>query len=202
MKKLACCLIILILSQGLVIAQTKYKVEWQEVITARNKILEQKDNLEYMYELAVAYANLGEVEKANNIFDHLDEEVEDYEMKIEEMIDDYQIQLASKPDNIELLNYLAFAYYISRDYQQAEDNFERIIEFDPKNIWSYNYLAIVNYKARDYNRAEENLKRSLEIEESQYTHLLLGANYRKQGNFFRGIYHISKGRRAASTFLD
>ena len=39
MKKLAYCLFILILSQGLVIAQTKYEAEWQGVITARNNLI-------------------------------------------------------------------------------------------------------------------------------------------------------------------
>ncbi|MCK8816265.1 tetratricopeptide repeat protein [Natroniella sulfidigena] len=202
MKKLACCLIILILSQGLVIARTKYEAEWQGVITARNKILEQEDDLEARYELAVAYANLGKIKEAHDIFDYLDEEIEDYETKIEEMTEDYQTQLVNKPDNVKLLNYLAFAYYISRDYQQAEDNFEKIVELDPKNIWSYNYLAVVNYELEDYDQAEKNLKYSLELEENQYTHFLLGANYHKQRNFFRALYHISRGRRAASLFLD
>ncbi|MCK8828212.1 tetratricopeptide repeat protein [Natroniella acetigena] len=202
MKKLACCLIILILSQGLVIAQTKYETEWQDIITERDKILGQEDDLKAKYELAVAYANLGEIEKVNDIFDYLDEEVEDYEEKIEEMIEDYQVKLASNPDHIELLNYLAFAYYINRDYQEAEDKFERVIELDPKNIWSYNYLAVVNYKLEDYDRAEENLKYSLELEKNPYTHFLLGANYHKQRNYFRAVYHISRGRRAVSIFLN
>ncbi|AGB40936.1 tetratricopeptide repeat protein [Halobacteroides halobius DSM 5150] len=190
----------ILLSNGQIQAQSKFKPQWQKIIT-RSKRLLQKDslNMKEKYKLAVAYANLGKIEAGNKSFKELGRE--DWKTKLKGVIVTYQKKMKQGKPDIQTINYLAFAYYIAKQYNRAEDLFQKIIQIDSKNIWSYNYLAVTQYKQEKYEQAEKNLKKSLTIEDNDYTHFLLGVNYYKQGNILKAMYHIGKGKKAVDLFF-
>jgi tetratricopeptide (TPR) repeat protein len=182
-------------------AVSKVEGKWEEVALERNKLLEDSgDNIVVNYELAVAYANLGKIEQATEIFKSLDENKGKKVLK--ETIPKYKMIVEKNSNDIIDSNYLAFAYYIMKDYQDSKELFDRLVKLDSENIWTYNYLAVVEHELKNYNQAEKALKKSLEIEENEYTHFLLGANYYKKGKIFKALYHIGKGGKGVSLFLN
>jgi tetratricopeptide (TPR) repeat protein len=182
-------------------AVSKVEGKWQEVALERNNLLnDDKENIVAKYELAVAYANLGKIEQATEIFKSLDETKGKEVLK--EIIPKYEMIVENNTDDIIDSNYLAFAYYIIENYKDSKQLFNRLVKLDPQNIWSYNYLAVVEHELKNYNQAERTLKKSLEIKESEYTHFLLGANYYKKGKIFKALYHIGKGGKGVSLFLN
>ncbi|GAB6100757.1 hypothetical protein JCM16358_26360 [Halanaerocella petrolearia] len=193
------CLLVAVIT-GQVIAESKFKPQWKEVVDSSQQLITQNQaQLQTKYELAVAYANLGQIKKANKLFDELDQK--DWEQKLEKLITDYEKRIDQKED-IQLLNYLAFSYFIDDQYKESEKLFNNIVKLDKNNIWSYNYLAITQHKQEKYNQAQDMLEKSLEITDNEYTHFLLGVNYYKQGNIFKAMYHVAKGKEAADLFLD
>ncbi|GAB6136851.1 tetratricopeptide repeat protein [Halanaerobaculum tunisiense] len=192
--------LLLLFSIG-VSSQSKYQAQWQQIVKDKQKLVEpETTKLQVEYELAVGYANLGQIKEANQLFDKLEES--NWEQKIEELISTYKQQVKQEETDIKVLNYLAFAYFIDHKYTKAEELFKQIIQLDTKNIWSYNYLAVSQHKQKKYKAAHQSLQDSLAIEKNDYTHFLLGVNYYQQGNVFKAMYHISKGREAAKLFLD
>jgi len=200
---ISCLFVLLVIGQmesQPVVAKTKFAAEWEAVVSSRQKAIDQSDSVaKEKYELAVAYANLGAIKKANDLFDQLEEL--DWKEKVKQLIAEYSATLAKEDKDIKVINYLAFAYYLDDQYKKAENLFNRIIRLDPKNIWSYNYLAVVQHERGNYEQAETTLEESLLIMENQYTHFLLGFNYYKKSNLFKAAYHFGKGRKAAKMFL-
>ena len=195
-------LILLLFNVNLALGASKYEDEWKQVINDRKlELKEDPGDYTSKYELAVAYANLGEIKKATKSFKDL-KEVNNRDQKLKELINFYQGEIDhSKPD-IKKINFLAFAHYTADNYKRARKILNKIVALDPKNIWSYNYLAVTQHELKDYNQAKKTLEKSLEIQNNDYTHFLLGANYYKQGNLFKAFYHVNKGKKAAELFLD
>ena len=195
-------LVLLLFNAQMILGASKYQAEWEEVAQERKENL-QENPQDYLskYELAVAYANLGKIEKATNLFKSL-KKVKNEEKKLKKVIKDYEKELAPNKPDIRLINFLAFAYYTIDDYEESNKLFKDIVSLDAKNIWSYNYLAVTQHELKKYDKAKKTLRKSLEISDNEYTHFLLGANYYKQGNLFQAFYHVRKGRKAASLFLD
>ncbi|TDX53256.1 tetratricopeptide repeat protein [Orenia marismortui] len=184
------------------LAVSKFYDEWESIAQEKFILVQQgRSKLVTEYELAVAYANLGEIEEATKIFRNLKEEEVQIEV-LQEMIPKYEAALEKESPPIIAANYLAFAYYISKDYEKSEEKFDLIIDLDPKNIWGYNYRAVVQHKLKEYDKAHQSLMKSLKLDDNEYTHFLLGANYYKTGNIFKALYHVGRGRKAADLFLD
>ncbi|MFO7820421.1 MAG: hypothetical protein R6V17_09330 [Halanaerobacter sp.] len=204
MKKIVVLFILglLLFNAQVILGESKYKSEWQQVAQKREKDL-QKNPQDYItkYELAVAYSNLGEIEKAAQLFKEL-KKVDNREQRLEELIKNYQADCEDSNPDIKRINYLAFAHYTADDYKKSKQLFEEIVSLDSENIWSYNYLAVTQHELKKYNKAKQTLENSLEIKDDEYTQFLLGANYYKQGNLFKAFYHVRKGRKAANLFLD
>ncbi len=194
-------LIIIILSPYKSCAISEYQQEWQQVIAEKNSLVKQteEDSLVDRYELAVAYANLGDIEEANAIFKSIDDK--EHQKILEEIIKEYESRLKQESKNIKVNNYLAFAYYINHQLNKAEEQYQKILKLDSKNIWSYNYLAVVQHMLKDYKEAQKTLNKSMDIEENEYTHFLMAANYYKRGSIFKAFYHFGKGKKAAKIFL-
>lgn len=203
MKKIIVLLILglLLFNAQIILGESKYKSEWQQVVQKREAALE-KNPQDYIikYELAVAYSNLGKIKKAAQLFKEL-KKVKNREQRLEELINNYQADCKESNPDIKRINYLAFAHYTADDYKESNQLFKRIVSLDSENIWGYNYLAVTQHELKKYNKAKQTLERSLEIKDDEYTHFLLGANYYKQGNLFKAFYHVRKGRKAASLFL-
>jgi tetratricopeptide (TPR) repeat protein len=195
-------LVIFLLNAGIGFGLSRYEAEWKNVLQERQEKL-QNEGEDYIrrYELAVAYSNLGEIKKATKLFKGL-KEVENQDQRLEEIIKMYQADLAKNPTKIETINFLAFAHFTADNYKESHKLFQEIVELDPENIWSYNYLAVTQHKLKNYSAAKKTLEKSLGLEKNDYTHFLLGANYYKQGNIFKALYHIGKGRKAANFFLE
>ncbi|MGM0501908.1 MAG: tetratricopeptide repeat protein [Bacillota bacterium] len=204
MKKILTVLILIfvLFNAQIVLGNSKYQEEWQNVVEVRKDKLENHpEDYTAKYELAVAYSNLGEIEKATKSFKGL-KEVENRDQKLNDLITYYQNKVDQENTGIKEINFLAFAHYTADNYKQARKLLKEIVELDPKNIWSYNYLAVTHHELKDYNQAKNTLEKSLDIEENEYTHFLLGVNYYKQGNLFKAFYYVNKGRKAADLFLD
>ena len=192
---------VLILLVGEISAVSQFKSDWEGVIEEKEPLLEEETiYLREEYELAVAYGNVGKIKKANDIFDKLGDE-ENWEEELEKVLAAYKVDLEEEPQNIKLLNYLGFSYYLEDEYEKAEELFHKIIELDPKNIWSYNYLAVLQHEQENYRQADKTLRESLKIEENGYTYFLLGINYYRRGNPFKAAYYVGKGREARELFL-
>ena len=204
MKKILILFVVvfLLFNAQIILGNSKYKSEWENVVQKRKQQLEETPQ-DYItkYELAVAYSNLGEIKKAAKLFKEL-KKVDNRKQKLDEVIKKYKSNLKGSNPDMKRINFLAFAYYTADEYKKANKLFERIVSLDPENIWSYNYLAVTEHELEKYNNAKKILKKSLEIEDDEYTHFLLGANYYKQGNLFKAFYHIRKGRKAAKLFLN
>lgn len=182
-------------------AKSKFNREWKEIaIEKEGYLAKNSDDLIIKYELAVAYANLGQIEESTEMFKSINSKKN--RNKLKEKLVIYEELVKKDSDDIINNNYLAFAYYIVHKYNQAEIIYKKISELDSNNIWAYNYMAVVQHKLKEYDRAEKSLKKSLELDDNQYTHFLLGANYYKKGKFFKAMYHIGKGGKAVKLFLD
>ncbi|KXS41775.1 MAG: hypothetical protein AWU54_1533 [Candidatus Frackibacter sp. T328-2] len=192
-----------------IVAESKYKAEWQELIKNNQKIIKKNDekedkkedkNIKAHFRLGVAYANLGKIDRAKKEFDLLSDLNDGQTAK--SIIKYYEARLEKNPDNAMFLNYLGFANYASHNYKVSLKLFKKIIKNDPKNIWSYNYLGTIYGKLEKYDQAEKVLQKSLELEENRYTHFLLGAVYYKQGRIFKALYHIGQSGKVATKLLE
>ncbi len=203
MNKSLVLIIVIVISltiSGVVLAQSKFINEWQKVVEENTDLIKDKADIELEYKLAVAYANLGKIEESTEVFKRIDSA--ETEEKLEEIITKFENKLKTNLADIKVNNYLAFAYYIDKQYNKAEEIFKDIIKMDSENIWSYNYLAVVQHKLEEYEQAQKSLEASLKLEKNQYTHFLLGVNYYKKGNIFKALYYVGKGRKAVGLFLD
>lgn len=153
------------------------------------------------FELGVCYAKTGQIEEAYDLFNALKEM--DSTIRPEEVPAIYREKLEERegeeyPIN---LSYLAFAYYVINDYQNAVHAFLELIELEPESIWNYNYLALIYRDMGLLQEAEMTLKESLVLEENSYTRFILGLIYYDQGRYVRALLEFGRARDIAREFL-
>lgn len=59
---------------------------------------------------------------------------------------------------------IAMQHFNSRNYQSAQEAFERVIEIDKTNVMAHFYLGYINYFNRNYEKAEEYYLQALELD--------------------------------------
>ncbi|WP_027340262.1 tetratricopeptide repeat protein [Halonatronum saccharophilum] len=195
-------MIILVLYSSTSFASSRFEEQWQEALRINEDLRSEsgEENIVLDYQLAVIYANFGKIEDSMDVLQSIDKS--EGREKLRDIIPEYEERFSINPLDIVNSNYLAFAYYIVKDYEKAREVFTELSYIDDQNIWTYNYLAVVEHQLEDYDKAHKTLERSLEIEDNEYTHFLLGVNYYKNGSYFRAMNHIRRGRRGVRLFLD
>ena len=162
------------------------KIEQEQLDT----VVDDNEKIERRFRLAVAYANLGQLESAMDEFRELTKL--DGGRKTKDFVRKYEKIYIGDKNNLFTINYLAFAYYADEQLERSREFFYKIIELDPKNNWAYNYLGIVHHMLDDDEKALKVLKKSEKIEKNDYTNLLLSMAYYENGNKLKAVWYMSK----------
>lgn len=164
---------------------------WKELIEQINTNLDNSSNLiEDRFKLAVAYANLGEIEKTMTELDKLKKLNGD--KSVSQFIKKYEKFYLLEQENLMVLNYLAFAHYIAEQFDDSKMFFKEITEIDNKHIMGYNYLALVQSTLGDYDEALQTLSNARDIDENKFTHLVYGYIYYHKGQVLKAVWHLGK----------
>lgn len=194
-KKILILLLLIFLSIFTVDIYAESNYNWQELIdTTQSQLESNRSDIVLNYTLAVAYANTGEVVKAYEIIDVFGNNVSREEFN--QALDPYLKNLATyqNRDNLLLLNYAAFAEVINRNYDDAVDLFEYIIELDPDNLWAYNNAAAALVEIEEFDKAMNYADKALRMQNNEYSHLIKGLVYYKRGNYVRALFQATRSR--------
>ena len=106
-------------------------IDWKALI----QLYEGRGNLttRERFELAMAYANTGDVWGARREFETL--ERLGWREDAATMIAEAEEKLLVQPDSLMDLNIVAFASFALGDYEKSCATFERILQVDPSNDW-------------------------------------------------------------------
>lgn len=111
-------------------------------------------------------------------------------------------QPSHSPAQLSGLAFLAFSLYYQAKYSAAAQAFAAVAQLDPANEWPLNYQAISLYQAGDLDTAVQMLKTSLGLNPgNDYTHLLLGQAYLKQGHVLQGLAEMARASKAVKEWL-
>lgn len=186
-------LLFMFLLPGGIKAQADISIEaqWQQIIEECQEILlNQPADIETRFKLAVGYANLGNISHTMDELEALRKQ--NGEKKPLDFIAKYQDHYTKEPENVFILNYLAFAYYIADHYTDSKIFFKKIIEVNPEQTMAYNFLALVHGSLNEYDAALARVEQAQKIEENQFSHLVFGLIYYQQGNLFKAMWHLAK----------
>lgn len=112
-------------------------IDWPSVIkqhSAKNDL-----SIRERFELAIAYANTGDIWGTQREFEALDRA--GWTREAQAMLSESRARLEEDPDSLMDLNVMAFAAYVMQDYELSSSTFQRILEVDEGNDWPRLYLA-------------------------------------------------------------
>jgi tetratricopeptide (TPR) repeat protein len=78
-------------------------------------------------------------------------------------VEEMERMLAKDPENLQLLDWLAFMYYSNNETEKAIDTYGRIITLDSSNAAQHYYLANSYYKANRVEEAVETWRKVCEL---------------------------------------
>lgn len=180
------------------------KAYWSELLRqVEGQLKEQPEEPELLFTYAVATANLGRLDDSVRAFRQLENLQRLHGGRELISTEAYQALLAAHPDDLLLLNKLAFLYYAREEYGMASRFFRQACELDLSNEWPRNYLAYCLYRTGDLDGALAVLEEALTLNpHNSYTHLLLGLAYAEKGWYLKSLQELAKGRRALSHLLS
>lgn len=154
----------------------------------------------------IALVNLGEVERGLREFDAMAQA--DFEPFAVAVIERSTRAAEAAPDDLVVLNSLAFAHHalaMSRNQREEFDEairwYRRILEVDPGNVWIRHYLALAYYNLEQVGQAVAVLQEALTYDRrNQYTHLLLGLAYSEQKAYAKAALHLLQAPEALRTY--
>ena len=196
MKKANKNYIILLISIFIIfiMSETAYMIDWQKYkednLNNLNNDISVKKEIIYNYNLAIAYANLGEITNSQNTLDKIESKYG--KSKFKKIMYPYIKNINANSDNLLDLNYAAFYYLINENHIESSKYFKEIINIKPKNIWAINYLAGNYIILEKYNIAEKLLKKADKIKSNEFTNLLYGYIYYEKGNYLKAFSKFSK----------
>lgn len=182
-------------------AESKYN--WEELIETTQAQLEQnKSDIVLNYTLAVAYANIGDIENSYRIIDVFGSSVsrQDFNAAVSPYLEDWQNYIDY--DNLLLLNYAAFREVINKNYQEAVSLFEYIFEIDSNNLWALNHAAAALVEIKKYDQALDYANQALSMQENEYSHLIKGYAFYENGNYVRAILEAASARKLFKALAD
>ena len=166
---------------------------WQQQLEQARQSFAEDESLLSRYQLAVSRANTGELMEAYEMLKKFEDDFDQDKLEEEIAFELRLVELGS--ENLLYLNYAAFFYSITDDYEKSADLFAQISELDSGNIWPRNYKAVILIEElEDYDRALKVLDRALDIEENDYSYLLQGLAHYRAGNYLRAVNSLRQGR--------
>ena len=178
-----------------IMTESAYMVDWQDykeqnINNLKNDISLKKEVI-YNYNLAISYANLGEITNSQNTLDKIERKFG--KNKFNKIIYPYIKEIDyNNTENLLDLNYAAFYYLINENYTESSKYFNQIITIEPKNVWAINYLAGNYIILEKYNIAENLLIKADNIKSNEFTNLLYGYIYYEKGNYLKAFSKFSK----------
>jgi len=91
--------------------------------------------------------------------------------KYREALKEYRQSLSVHPNNINTMLNMGHCYLNLKDYDRAEECFNRFKEITPGSPKVHNNLGVVYFMKKDYVRAEEHYKKAIELARSLRTYL-------------------------------
>lgn len=178
------------------------EIPWRQVAAEMEDLVAaDPDNIEYVFRLAVAYANLGRIDESANTFIRAGE-IDQERVYAEKLIALYQPQFEAGRLDLREMNYLAFAYYSEEQYEKACRIFYKVIEADPANEWPRNYLGFSLFKADRLDEAIPVLQKAVRLNPSnEYSHFLLGMAYYYKGWYFRAVGEAARAPHVIKKFF-
>jgi tetratricopeptide (TPR) repeat protein len=196
-KKLLIILVIIVIITTFSLntaAESKYN--WEELIqTTQVQLKQNKSDILLNYTLAVAYANIGDIENAYNIIDVFGSSVsrEEFNAAVSPYLVEWQNY--KNHDNLLLLNYAAFKEIINKNYQEAVSIFEYIFKLDSNNLWALNHAAAALLEVKKFDKSLNYANQALSMQENEYSHLIKGYAYYENGNYVRAIFEAASARK-------
>lgn len=182
-------------------ASSKYN--WNELINNTKTLLENnKKDILLNYTLAVAYANIGEIEEAYKIIDVFGSSVSREEFNT--AVSPYLEELENNKNNNDLLllNYAAFTEVINKNYKKAVLIFEYINKIDSNNFWAINHAAAALVEVSEYEKALRYANQALSAQENEYSHLIKGYVFYEKGNYIKALFEAAAARNLFKALAD
>lgn len=165
------------------------------------KAYEQKADANTVFELAMAYAYSGLIEKGWGMLKRIPEYNADYAPVV---LSKYTALVEKEPKEWRHHFKLAFGYYFKGDKKEAIRQFETVLALEPKQVWAMGFIALIYGEQEHYDDAMRLCRKALEMEPNAAAiHFLLGEAYRKTGNTMGFLSEImTVGRlKAAEKFV-
>jgi predicted Zn-dependent protease len=100
------------------------------------------------------------------------------------VIAEYQNSLRQNPQNGDALHLLGFAQFLTGDFMQAQQNYERALRLKPHDPMLHRDVARLLTQTGDYASARSAYERAIVLEPKEpLTYLYLGEMYEKQADF-------------------
>lgn len=162
---------------------------------------EQKSDADTVFELAMAYAYSGLIEKGWGMLKRIPDHNADYAPVV---LAKYGALVESNPKEWRHHFKLAFGYYFKGNKKEAIRQFEEVVALEPKQVWAMGFIALIYGEQARYDEAIRLCRKALEMEPNAAAiHFLLGEAYRKTGNTMGFLSEImTVGRlKAAEKFV-
>ncbi|RCW51489.1 MULTISPECIES: lipopolysaccharide assembly protein LapB [unclassified Halanaerobium] len=160
------------------------------------------NNIIANYNLALSYANTGQIDKAYDIINSFDGSInrEEFNAAVQNYLK--PLDQFSDTQNILLLNYAAFKEVINENYNEAINIFKFVIRNDPKNQWTRNHIAAAYLELEDYDNAFKYINSALKIKDNNYSHLLKAVIYYEKDNLIKAFFEASQAGSLVNSLLE
>lgn len=184
-KVVILCISILLLTGVTSGESASFDDQWMALAEeSHEKLAQDEEDLRAMFSLAVAYANLGQIQMAQKWFETVSQKPGRRE-ETQFILEEIQEALEDTPQDVLLTGKYAFILFSQREYGEALPYMERLKELGPSSIWPRNYLALTLIYLNRHEEAHEVLDSSLEMEENRYTRAIKGYAYWEEGYSFK-----------------
>jgi tetratricopeptide (TPR) repeat protein len=151
--------------------------DWKDPITFYNQTLKYSETARVHNNLAMAYADKKDFEKAifhyqraieiSDIYPQTHNNLGNAYKEIgqtEKAIEEFEKAIKMDPYFFFAYNNLANLYFENKEYDKAIEVYQRYLKIVPKNLSALYNLAIIYYAKKDFNNAILNLEKFLEIQ--------------------------------------
>lgn len=186
-------LIVIVLAIFAITAETYsvFKDEWKAIIELNEELINNdNEDIAAHFRLAIAFANIGNVEEAMDKLNYVSQFHE--RSKAVEFLNELTMQLLFEPENHIANTEKAFVLFTLQCYTESIRFFDKCLVQDPENIWLHNYKALCYFAMVENERAKEILRQSLDIKNNKYTHGLMGYIYWTEGSYVQATFHFAR----------
>ncbi|MGE5552605.1 MAG: tetratricopeptide repeat protein [Betaproteobacteria bacterium] len=169
---------------------------WEEVLRENAPLGDPQS----FFWLAVAHANLGQLEESRTAFERWDK-ADPQRKTTKLLVSESRALLAQDPGDLQGLNGLAFLAYAEGNYAEAINYFQSVVSIDEQNPWPRCYLGFSLGKNGQVNAAVKVLEEGVRLfPDNEVLHFLLGMAYYRKGLFARALLEMAKAPGALRYF--